>query len=149
MAKSLKEIRVNEYQAFNRNASILLLKQPGGLESFFQSIGYPFEKSGEGYRGPCPQCERFCYIGIYGNPHPIYWKCHNQSCPMREQRNELGIVRNLLGLVKALDDERNIVTAIRQIAKFLGYEGHPRMITNMNLEEDYTKMLVERKEGSS
>src|SRR5437588_4918281 len=91
-------LRSVELQKFSDNAAELLLRR-GKLADFFKSLGYEAERHGEGYRGMCPAClSSFCYIGVNGKHHRIFWKCFDSQCPSNTGKTEF--CRNLLGLVR-------------------------------------------------
>jgi hypothetical protein len=128
MKDTINQIRSTELQRFSENASHLLLTQDR-LVQFFQSLDYELEPHGGGFRGVCPACQRsFCYVGVNGTHHKVFWKCYDRQCDSNKGKS--GLCRNLLGLVKGLVEEQHLGTAIETIAEFLGYQGRSWDITN-------------------
>jgi hypothetical protein len=122
------QLRSVELQKFSENAAQLLL-QRGKLVEFFASLGYPVEPHGEGFRGMCPVClSAFCFIGLNGKHHRVYWKCFDSRCDSNQ--GKAGFCRNLLGLVRGQVEGNGLGTAIEAIAEFLGYRGRSWDLTN-------------------
>lgn len=122
-------IRSIELQKFSDNAAEILIHQ-GNVKEFFDSIGYNTKPHQNGYRGMCPACvSSYCFIGLNGNAHRIYWRCYDSRCPSHVAGS--GYRRNLLGLVRAFTmPDENLGEAIKTIAAFLGFEGRSFDITN-------------------
>jgi len=117
-----------ELDRFSNNAAELLI-QRGQVEKFFEHIGYEAKSHQEGYRGMCPAClSSFCFIGLNGKHHRLFWKCFDHRCP--SQKKGSGFRRNLLGLVKGVSTDQSLGTAIKVIAEFLGFAGRSFDITN-------------------
>lgn len=125
-------LRLVELQKFANNAADLLLSQ-GRLEEFFQSIGYEASPHQDGYRGMCPAClQSFCFVGVNGGHHRIYWKCFDRRC--RSNTEKTAFCRNLLGLVRGVSDDSRLSTAIDTLATFLGFKNRSFDITNGKYE---------------
>src|SRR5262245_47738598 len=90
----LQTLRGVELQRFSDNATRLLLDR-GQLKEFFKSIDYEVETHNQGFRGKCPACHAaFCFIGLNGRHHLLYWKCFDRRCDSnipspKESRREL------------------------------------------------------------
>src|SRR4051812_3336315 len=120
---NVKNMKTIELEKFSENSSKLLHEQ-GRLAAFFESLDYDVIPNGKGFKAVCPSCKRsYCFIGVNGHKHFIYWKCHDSTCPSNQMAS--GVHHNLLGLVYLIVEaqERRMGVAIETIAEFLGYAG--------------------------
>ncbi len=79
-------IRSHELQKFSQNAADLLLSQDR-LREFFAALDYEVQPRKVGYQGMCPVClQSFCFIGVNGTYHRIFWKCYDKRCRSNTSR---------------------------------------------------------------
>src|SRR4051812_31387873 len=117
----LQLMKSKELQRFSDNAAGLLLREEK-LAAFFTHIRYEVEPHQDGLRGLCPAClNSFCFIGLNGRHHKVYWKCFNGRCDSNSGKGRL--YHNLLGLVQGILADHSLGRAIKVISAFLGYEG--------------------------
>ncbi len=125
-----KNLHAVEAQRFAQNAATALIAR-GKLVEFFRTLEYDVVPYGEGFKGLCPVCrDSAIFIGLKGDFHKIYWKCYSPDCKSRKPDSKL--VKNILGLTRALVDDGSLVTAMKAIASFLGAR-HTYDVTNGRL----------------